>query len=165
MNTTRRVIPIAERRGDLIFVGLLVSFAFTSFFFDRLAAVHADLEEQTSVFARLLVYYGKTIDPLVLANPLWLRLMSGFSAFVMGPFYLIAAESIYRGRDAIRVPALMWAAIMVYSMFVHMTMEFIGDYPPANLPLLLATYAPYAIAPIALAYRMRKANPFTRPNE
>ena len=92
-----------------------------------------------------------------------MQMMSGISAFIFGPFYLVMIYAFVRGLNWIRIPAWCWATAMLYSMVVHMTMEFVGPYPPTNVLLLLAIYAPYAALPIATAWRLRKHEPFSHP--
>lgn len=163
MDATRRSIPLRKRKLDQLLIFGFLTFAFTCFAFDRLAATHADLEQVDSFFARYLVAYGRTVDPLVLANPLWLRIMSGISAFVMGPFYFVMVRAFVKGDERIRIPALIYVCAISYSMVVHLGVEFFGDLPPLNVPVLLATYAPYAVIPLLLAWRMRGPHPFTAP--
>jgi hypothetical protein len=158
----RRSIPLRERKLDQLLIFGFLTFAFTSFCFDRLAATYPDLEQVDSFFARYLVVYGRTVDPLVLANPLWLRIMSGISAFGMGPFYCVLARAFVKGDERIRIPALIYVCAMYYSLVVHLGVEFLGDLRPLNLPVFWAAYAPYMVIPLLLAWRMRGPHPFTR---
>ena len=83
-------IPLAERPRDRWFILFFLAFASTSFFVDRHAALDVDFcAEQT--MRGSLCWYGQTIDPLFLANPQWLRVISGISAWIMGPTYLLLA--------------------------------------------------------------------------
>jgi hypothetical protein len=159
----RRTIPLRKRKLDQLLIFAFATFALTSFCFDRCAVLYADLEAQDGFFVRYLVWYGKTVDPLVLANPLWLRIMSGISAFVMGPFYLLLVRALVKGDERIRLPAIVYGVIISYSMIVHLGVEFFGDLPPLNTPLLLATYAPYVVFPLILIGRMWAPHPFTKP--
>ena len=154
-------IPLSERRIDWLFIVGFGMFALTSFFPDRHAAMNADPTAGGSFLAEMMAGYGRDIDPLVAANPMWLRIMSGISAFIMGPFYLVLIASFVKGWNRIRMPAIVYASAILYSLVVHIGMEFIGPYPPANAGLMLAVYFPYAALPAALAYRMRRARPFS----
>jgi hypothetical protein len=165
MDAARRPVPLRQRKLDQVLIFGFLTFAFTCFAFDRLAATHADLEQVDGFFARYLVVYGRTVDPLVLANPLWLRIMSGISAFAMGPFYFVMVRAFVKGDERIRIPALIYVCAILYSMVVHFGVEFFGDLPPLNLPVFLATYAPYVVVPLLLAFRMRDPHPFTVPAE
>lgn len=163
MVSERRPVPLRERKLDQLLIFGFLTFALTSFCFDRLAAMHADLEQVDGFFARYLVDYGRAVDPLVLANPLWLRIMCGISAFGMGPFYLVMVRAFVRGDERIRVPALVYVCAMAYSLVVHLGVEFLGDLRPLNLPVFWAAYAPYMAIPLLLAWRMWHPHPFSRP--
>ena len=70
-----------ERGHDRwLILGFLI-FALTSVLVDRLAALDVDVCAEQSLFGSLC-WYGRTIDPLYLANPQWLRVISGISAWV-----------------------------------------------------------------------------------
>lgn len=151
---------LKRRTLDVIFVATFVSFSLTSFLFDRAAALDAVGPESSDPFGRALWWYGTHYDPLVAQNPWFLRVMSGISAFVFGPFYLYLAHGFVKRRDAIRLPAIAWASVMLYSMVVHVAIELWGDLPPPSTMVFIATYGGYALAPALLLYRMRSATPF-----
>jgi len=154
-------LDLGERPKDRWFVLGFVMFAATSFLVDRLAALDVDFCAEQRLWGSLC-WYGQHLDPLFLANPQWLRVMSGISAWVFGPMYLVLAWAFWRGVDAVRIPAIAWAIAILYSMVVHLWMEVFGDHPAPNLPLLLAIYLPYVVLPIAVLYRLRSATPFSR---
>lgn len=152
-------IPLAGRPRDRVFILCFLIFACTSFFVDRLSALDVDFcGEQRSA----LCWYGRTIDPLFLANPQWLRVMSGISAWVFGPLYLLLAWAFWRGVESARGPAIGWAIAILYSLCLHLWMEFFGDHPSPHPILLMAVYLPYVIVPIAVLVRMRDDRPFSR---
>ena len=88
--------------------------------------------------------------------------MSWISGFVFGPFYAVIVYAIVRRRDWIRIPALLYVGAMLYSMIVHIALELMWDVPPPSLAALSAIYAPYVIAPLLLAWRVRGPHPFSR---
>ena len=155
-------IPLRERGHDRwLILGFLI-FALTSVLVDRLAALDVDVCAEQSLFGSLC-WYGRTIDPLYLANPQWLRVISGISAWVFGPLYLLMAWAFVRGADVVRGPALAWCVAIIYSMVLHLWMEFFGDHPPANVPVLIAVYLPYLLLPFVVLWRLRLPRPFSRP--
>lgn len=140
---------------DTMVIATLVAFAATSLLFDRAAALDLVAPDSADPFGRALHWYGLRYDPLVAANPLFLRVMSGISAFVFGPFYLWAARALWRGDRRLVVPALLYAAAMIYSMVVHMVVELRHDVPPPSVALLVLIYLPYVVLPLALPWRAR----------
>lgn len=155
---------LSERRGDRWLIAGFLLFACTSLFVDRLAALDVDVCAEQRM-AGLLCWYGRAVDPLYLANPQWLRVMSGISAWVFGPLYLLLAWAFWRGVDAARGPAIAWAVAMIYSLTVHLWMEFFGDHPPAAPGILIAVYFPYALLPALTLARLREPRPFARKSQ
>lgn len=153
-------LELRDRPRDRLFIAGFLMFAATSFLVDRLAALDVDVCGEQRMWGALC-WYGRNLDPLYLANPQWLRVMSGISAWVFGPMYLVMAWAFWRGVEAIRIPAIVWAVAILYSMVVHLWMEFFGDHPPPNIPILLAIYLPYVALPVALVWRVRRPRPFS----
>lgn len=153
--------PLGQRPHDRYLIGCFLLFACTSLFVDRLAALDADFCGEQRM-GGALCWYGQHIDPLFLANPQWLRVMSGISAYVFGPLYLVIAWAFWRGVEAVRGPALAWAIAILYSLVVHLWMEFFGEHPTPRPVVLLLVYLPYMIVPIIVLARLREARPFSR---
>ncbi len=140
---------------DALLAITLVAFALTSFGFDRAAALDLVAADSPDPFGRWLHWYGIRFDPLVAANPLFLRVMSGVSAFVFGPFYLWAARALWRGDPRLARPAEIYLALMIYSMVVHVAVELWGELPAPDRVVLALVYAPYLVVPFALVRRAR----------
>lgn len=148
--------PALGRRTlfDAFLVATMVAFAATSFLFDRAAALDLVAADSPDPFGRMLWQFGTSYDPLVAQNPLFLRVMSGISAFAFGPFYLWAARALWRGDERLRIPAIVYACTMSYSMVVHVAVEFLGELPPTDTLIFALVYAPYCILPAALLARV-----------
>lgn len=154
-------IPLRQRPLDLCLIAGFLLFACTSVFVDRLAALDVDFCAEQPLGGSLC-WYGQVLDPLFLANPQWLRVMSGISAWVFGPLYLLLAWGFWRGVDALRGPAVAWAVALLYSLVVHLWMEMFGELPAPKPGLLLMIYLPYAVLPVVVLARLRESRPFTR---
>lgn len=159
--TTLEPIPLRARPVDRWLIAGFLLFASTSWFVDRLAALDVDFCGEQRMWGALC-WYGRNLDPLFLANPQWLRVMSGISAWVFGPLYLALAWAFWRGVDAVRGPAVAWAVAILYSVTVHLWMEVFGDQPAPRLGILLMVYLPYVLLPVSVLWRLRTATPFTR---
>jgi hypothetical protein len=140
---------------DAFLVATLCAFAATSLLCDRTAALDIIGPDSADPFARAVYWYGVRYDPLVVANPLFLQVMSGISAFVFGPFYLWLARALWRRDARARLPALLWVVAMLYSMVVHVAVEIWGELPPPNVAVFVAVYTPYLVVPLLVAWRMR----------
>lgn len=140
---------------DRILLALSVCFAATSLLFDRMAALEpGPLAPATGGLRGLFYWWGSTYDPLIVLNPLWLQIMSGISAFVFGPFYILLAYALVKRRAWIRWPAVVYAAVMLYSMVVFLGVHSFGEPRPPVLWLVALLYAPYVLFPLALLWRM-----------
>jgi EXPERA (EXPanded EBP superfamily) len=151
---TRSTDARPRSRFDVLLAATMLAFAVTSLLFDRAAALDLVAADSPDLFGRLLWQFGVAYDPLVAHNPLFLRVMSGVSAFGFGPFYLWGARALWRGDPRLRVPALVYASVMSYSMLVHVAVELHGELPPPDLLVFVLVYAPYCALPIALLARV-----------
>jgi hypothetical protein len=145
-----------DRPLDLVLIACFLGFAITSFVFDPYTALDVDLAASTSPPARLIHWFGTTVDPLVLHPPLFLRFMVGISVVVLGPTYLVLAYGLWRDSPWLRTPAIAYASVKIYSMLVYLGVALFGDTPPRDHALFFAVYLPYLIAPLALSWRVRR---------
>lgn len=149
------ITPARRRLLDAFFIVTFVAFALTSFLFDRTGALNNISPDSADPFARAVYWYGIRYDPLVVENPLFLRVMSGISAFGFGPLYILLAWGLHKRRPWFRTPAIVWAWVMLYSMVVHVAVELWGAHPPPDLLVFTGVYAFYAIAPAVLLWHLR----------
>jgi hypothetical protein len=183
------VLPLGERKGDLIFILFFSCFVFTSFAADFVNGVMSPSADSGYVMARAVYnLYAVNNDPLLIANPSWMRAMCFLSAFVFGPFYIVLVYSFVKGKNWIRPFALVYAGMIIESMIVIIYVEFAGDaalfgqmcqggvkateelaraglnqdLTVQNVFKFMAFNLPYKILPLMLALRMRKENPFSR---
>jgi len=145
--------PSPSTQWDRILALTLVAMAITAFTMDRSAALDLCAPDSPDPFGRALWAYGERYDPLVSANPHFLRVMSGISAFVFGPWELLLAYGLWKGRGWLRMPALVWSVAMLYSMVVHTIVELWGALPPPHPGIALAAYVVYLVVPCVLLRR------------
>ncbi len=185
----KNIIPLKERKLDYFFIIAFSAFIFTSFAADLVNAVSKP-SPHSSYFRARTVYnlYAVNNDPLLIANPKYLRVMTFISAFVFGPFYIVLVYSFIKGKNWIRPFAFIYVGMIAESMIVLLIAEFTGDAalfeqicqggvkPAAELAKaglnealtvqapfkFLAYNLPYKIIPILMGIRMRRHNPFSR---
>ena len=158
-----RPIPFRERRGDWGFVAFFAFAVYSSAFIDPIVALGIPITaESSNPFVRALVWYANEVDRVFLASELPIRLQTGISAIVFGPFYLVLIAAFVRGWNSIRIPALLYVGAMTYGMVFNFALEFLGDTPPVNAPMFLVLNLPYLIVPLLLGWRVRREQPFTR---
>ena len=159
--------PLRARPFDVFLIVWFCVFAVTSLIYEQYIVFGVDLAATTDVFGRSWYWYASSFDPVFLDTPLWLRIMCGIDAFVFGPFYLVLIYALARGRNWIRVPALLYGAAIVYSTVVYFGWEFLdpGNRADAHLLGVFVVNIPYTVVPLLLMWRMRRRDPFPEPAE
>lgn len=162
--------PIALRRRKLDWI-LLAFFAVNLFFI----TYFVDIEQLTIAnpahfqyplwppkpFVDLVHSYGHRYDPLLLARPAFWRMTIWIDAVWNGPFYAFAIYAISRGRDWIRVPALVWCGSMSAVVLIILAEEYNGVHHSPHFGLVLALNLPWLLLPLATGIRMAREHPFT----
>jgi len=150
---------------DRLFIVAFSLFATTSMILEQWIVFGVDLSTATDPLGRVWCWYAQSFDPLLLDRLLSIRVMFGIDAWVIGPFYVVLIYAIVHRRNWIRLPALMYVALMLYQNLVYTLMTLLSEHAPqSNLPVILLVTAPYTIVPLLLAYRMRHADPFGAPS-
>lgn len=160
------LMPLRCRPFDAFLVFWFSLFAISSLVYEQFIVFDVDLATATDVFGRSWYWYARSFDPIFLDTPLWLRIMCGIDAYVFGPFYLVLIYALVRGRNWIRIPALLYGAAIVYSTAVYFGYELLDESnrAQANLPAVFLVNIPYTLIPTMLIWRMHKPKPFERAN-
>jgi EXPERA (EXPanded EBP superfamily) len=162
-------VPLRERKFDLIFIGFLALNAF-------LITYIVDLEQLVIVdpsnfdypvwppapLIDLIHWYGNHFDPLLLARPPFWRMTIWIDVLLFGPFYFFALYAFIRGRDWIRVPALVWSGTMLANVLIILMDERYGVTPAPNFWMVVLFNLSWLLFPILMIIRMRRDRPFTR---
>ena len=155
---------LRSRPLDWFFILAFSVFAFTSLFVEAIGLLYESFPARGSwVLSELLLENYADVDPLFVRNPPFLRVAVLVSAFVWGPLYLYLVWGFVRGRNQIRVPALMYSSALTLAMLMIFAEELASPVPGWATPKpgkFLAFNLPYLIVPILLAIRMRNPNPF-----
>ena len=159
-------LPLKERRIDVFFAVLFVVFAVTSGISDAIPTLGITMSpDSANPLARANYWYAIDADPLFMHPPVWMRFVTGLSAFVYGPFYLLLAWALVKGKNWIQLPAVIYA-VMIASItgVIVFGVEFFGEpeFQTQNAVKFLSFNLPYVLMPILLLVRMRKPLPFTR---
>jgi emopamil binding protein len=166
----RRPIPLRRRRLDWI---LLVFFALNLFF----VTYFVDVEQLTIAnpshfqyplwppkpFVDMVHSYARMYDPLVLARPAFWRMTIWIDVIWNGPFYAFAIYAIVRGREWIRVPALVWSGSMTAVVLIILAEEHSGIHRTRHFAMVLALNLPWLLLPALTVARMARDHPFTEP--
>jgi hypothetical protein len=155
-------IPLRQRPFDAFLVACFSVFAVSSLVYEQFIVFGVDLSTTTDIFGRSWYWYARSFDPVFLDTPLWLRIMCGIDAYVFGPCYLVFIYAFTRCRDWVRIPALLYGAVIVYSTVVYFGWEFLdaANRQQANLLAITVVNIPYTIVPLLLMWRVRHPEPF-----
>lgn len=159
-------LRLRDRPIDIVFAAFFSAFFVTSLISDLLPTVGVDFSHPSSnFFANSNWWYAHDADPLFMHPPTWMRIITGLSAFVYMPFYVVLVFALVRGRDWIQLPAVIYATMIVaLTGIVVFGVEFFGEpeFRTGNPAKFLAFNLPYVLVPLALLIRMRAPRPFAR---
>lgn len=163
---TNAVLRLRERPFDYVFI-VFFSWAFISCMISDAIPTLGIVQSPDSpnILAQWNYAYASVNDPLFLHPPVWMRFVTGLSAFVYAPFYIFLVYALIRGRNWIQFPSVIYATLIVgLTGVVVFGVEFFGEpeYRTPNPWGFLAYNLPYVLIPLLLLIRMRKPLPFTR---
>lgn len=159
-------LPLRERPFDWFFIVVFSLFTITSLISDMLPTLDVDISSPSSnFFVNSNYWYASDTDPLFMEPPVWMRIVTGLSAFVYMPFYIVLVLSLIRGWNWVQLPSVIYATmISTITGIIVFGVEFFGEpeWQTTNPAKFLAFNLPYVLIPIVLLVRMRKPSPFTR---
>jgi hypothetical protein len=159
-------LPLRQRPIDIVFIVVFSWMIISCFISDLLPTVGVDFSQPSdNFFVNSNYWYAHDADPLFMHPPTWMRIVTGLSAFVYLPFYLVLVYSLLTGRNWIQLPSVIYASVIVaLTGVVVFGVEFFGEaalrtHNPAKF---LAFNLPYVLVPLVLLIRMRRPQPFAR---
>ncbi len=107
-------------------------------------------------------WWGRNYDPLLMARPTWWRVIIAIDVTFFGPFYICAVYAFTKGGEWIRIPSILWAAVMLTMVAVILGEEMFGEHATPELAIVLFANALWGLFPIFVLYRMiSRPHPFT----
>ena len=160
---------LRDRRVDLVFIAFfVVNLGFITYFFDIEQLTVANATQMAAYPAwppapivDLVHWYGNHWDPLLMARPAFYRMTIWIDVVAFGPFYAFAIYAFIRGRDWIRVPALVWAGVMMANVTMILYEERDGAYATSHFGVVLGANLPWGLLPVAVIVRLVHDHPFT----
>jgi hypothetical protein len=110
----------------------------------------------------LVHWWGDNYDPLLMARPPFWQMTIWIDLVFFGPFYFFALYAFIRGRNWIKVPALVWSGTMLANVLIILMDERYGVTPAPNFGIVLAANAAWLLTPFLMMWRMRRERPFDR---
>ena len=106
-------------------------------------------------------WYGEiALDFFFLADHQYVRVNTGISGMIYGPFYLLLVYAFVKGKNWIRPMALVYVGAMLHGCTEFLIYEYWIGPPPGNALLFWAFNGPYWVVPFMLGVRMWKPDPF-----
>ncbi|MDB4966541.1 MAG: hypothetical protein JWN44_2230 [Myxococcales bacterium] len=163
-------IPLSARRYDLLFIAFfIVNIGFITYVVDLEQLVIADANHFTyplwppRALVDLIHWWGHTFDPALIAREPWWRATIWIDVLAFGPFYAFAIYAFIKGRNWIRLPAVLWAAVMVTNVTVILFEELLGAHATPRPAIVLLANVPWLfIPPILVARLWKHERPFTQ---
>jgi hypothetical protein len=166
---TRRPIPLARRRLDWALLAFFaVNLVFTTYVVSLEQVVIADPAAFTPPLwpppplVALVHWWERSFDPLLWARPAWYRATIWLDVLVFGPFYVAAIVAFVRGRDWIRIPAVVWGSILFTNVFIILFDELLGAHATPAPLVVVGANLPWLLMPFVVGWRvLRSPHPFT----
>ena len=114
-------------------------------------------------FVRAIHWWGKTADPLVLARPIWFKVAIWIEVLVQAPFYMLAMYAFARQRNWIRVPAIVYATVLLTIMPIVLAEQYLGPHATSQPWLVTAVYGAYVLMPLLVLGRVWSPQVFPPP--
>ena len=159
-------LPLRKRGWDIFFI-VFFSWAIVSCITsDAIPTLGIEqAPDSPNILAQWNYAYASVNDPLFLNPPVWMRIVTGLSAFVYSIFYVVLIYALVKGKNWIQLPAVIYATLIVgITGIIVFGVEFFGE-PEWRTPNPVGFFlinAPYVFIPLLLLIRMRKPLPFTR---
>jgi len=162
----RKSIPLKERPVDYIYLAFFfVNLLFITYIIDIEQVVISNTVTfhypvwPLPFFVDMIHWWGRSFDPLLMARPPFWKATIWLDAVLFGPFYVFAIYAFIKGKDWIRVPAIIFSSILFTNVFIICSEEIWGAIPALNLPMVVMANAPWFLLPVFLIWKMWK-NPF-----
>ncbi len=165
----REVISLYYRKVD---VAILFFFGFNLFFITYMFDLEQLVIKDTSDFnypiwppafiIDLAHWWGRNFDPALMARPVWWEMTIWIDVLFFGPFYVFGIYAFLKGEEWIRIPAVIYASVMITNVTIILGEEFFGPHAAPYPFIVLAANASWIIFPVIIICRMWQTHPFTR---
>jgi EXPERA (EXPanded EBP superfamily) len=162
--TSSANLPLTKRPVDIFFICVFSIFIVTCIISDSVEGLGIpQVAHSTNLLAQWNYTYASQYDPLYQKEEVWLRFISGTSAFLYMPFYVILIISLAKGWNRVQIFAVIYATMIISLTAIPIFgAEFFGPIPTPNPAMFLVYNGAYVLIPFVLLLRMRKPLPFQR---
>ena len=163
--------PVSLRRRpvDLLLVGFFwLNLLVITYLFDLEQVIVADPShfEYPPFPPRFMLdlahWWERNFDPLLWARPTWYQATIWIDLVGFGPFYAFGIYAFTRGREWIRVPAIVWASVMLTNVTIILSEEIWGPFASPKLWAVVAANASWIVFPVLVIARVSRQGPLFR---
>jgi hypothetical protein len=162
-------VGLGRRPLDLLLVGFFaLNLLVITYLFDIEQVIVADPSHfEYPVFPPrfmldLAHWWERNFDPLLWARPTWYQATIWIDLVGFGPFYALAIYAFTRGREWIRVPAIVWASVMLTNVTIILSEEIWGPFASPKLWAVVAANASWILFPVLAIARVSRPGPLFR---
>jgi hypothetical protein len=160
-------MKLSQRPLDIAFIAFFaINLGFITYGVDIEQLTVADPQHFTyplwppRAIVDLVHWWGRNFDPPLMAREAWWRATIWIDVLGFGPFYAAAIFAFVKGRDWIRLPSLLWAAMMTTNVIVILFEELAGAHATPRPGVVVAANLPWLLMPALTVARMRREHPF-----
>ena len=148
-------LPLRRRGVDIGFIVVFSLFIITCIISDSVEGLGLDqVPNSPNILVRWNYTYSSNFDPLYQSHPLWLRFISGTSAFVYVIFYVVLITALVKGFNWIQLYSVIYATMIISLTGIPIFgVEFfgpVGQRTP-HPGIFLLYNGPYILIPLPLA--------------
>ena len=166
----RELIPLKDRKIDILFLAFfIINLLFITYIVDFEQIVIRDPYNFTyplwppRFMVDLIHWWGNNFDPVLMARPAWWMATIWWDALFFGPFYAFAIYAFIKGKEWIRIPAIIYSSVMLSGVIVILSEEIWGMHASPKTGMVLMANVPWLLIPVLLLISMwKREHPFTR---
>ncbi len=105
--------------------------------------------------------YATAHDPVQLARPVWWKMTIWIDSLLFGPYYVVAIHAFTKGKDWIRIPAIIQSSFLIAVVIIILGEETWGEHATPTPLFVYLDNAPWLLFPMFVIARMyRSEKPF-----
>lgn len=168
--------PLRQRKYDWFFIVIFCIFIINVVVLDSIIGLNWQLRPDSGNPIEQFMYhrYAKHADPLLIRNPLQVRVSAWISATIFFPLYFFFVVGFVKGWNKMRVPALVYGGALTHGMITYMAEGLFGFMPTEGWKdasicpgctkpdkfYYLAANLLYLLVPLLMIIRFWKPQPF-----
>lgn len=163
-------LPLKKRWYDILIIAwFLINVIFIIYIIDLEQIVIKDPSSFTypgwppAFMVNAIHWWGSNFDPVLMARGVWYKTLIWIDVIMFGPYYIAATYAFIKKKKWIRIPTILYAALIVENLIIILTEAFFGPNKTTTPGIYLAAYLPYMLVPILIGIRMiLKPDPFAK---